>query len=431
MRVAVVGAGITGLVVADELLGKGHDVCVYELDEPGGLAGGIPFPGVPGVYLDRYYHHVFTHETDVVELVQKHGLASDLVWRETKSAIYMKGRTWPFRTAGDLLRCAAIGSLWQRFLTGLSLLALKRRTDWRALDAITCREFFERRRNTAAYQNLWEPLLRAKFGDEPDRIPAAFIWGRVRPRARSRTRGREHLGYLRGGFQRLVLAMVESIERRGGAVRAHDAVQRVVPGAKPEVASERGCEQFDRVVWTVAPRLVPEFVPDLDPAVARKALAVEYVAVTCLVLVMKTQQSGFYWLNTLDPDIGFGAIIEHTNLASPADYTGNHVLYVVRYHRQKSTQPQLDAEQMLDAHLPSLSKVLPGFRRQDVVRTHLFHDAFSSPLYDLGYLQRMPPYRGWLDNVDICGMAHVYPQDRNMNSCVRNARAYVAHAYEE
>ena len=52
MRVAIVGAGITGLVVADELLKVGHDVCVYELNEPGGLAGGVPFPDVPGVYLD-------------------------------------------------------------------------------------------------------------------------------------------------------------------------------------------------------------------------------------------------------------------------------------------------------------------------------------------------------------------------------------------
>ena len=41
-------------------------------------------------------------------------------------------------------------------------------------------------------------------------------------------------------------------------------------------------------------------------------------------------------------------------------------------------------------------------------------------------IERIPPYQGWLLNVDICGMAQVYPEDGNMNNCVKNAFRYVS-----
>ena len=425
MKISIVGGGITGLTVAHQLLKKGYKVVVYEHNQPGGLAGGVLFPGTKDIYLDKYYHHIFKSDIEIIRLIEEHGLGSDLMWLESKSGIFTKGHHWPFGTPRDLLSFSPIGNLWQRLLMGVNLFYFKCVEDWQHLDSISCREFFEQRWNLAGYRNLWEPLLQKKFGDAFDNIPASFLWGRIHPRAQSREKGRETLGYLRGGFQRLILTMVESIRERGGMVVTDNPVQHIIPGNKPQVVSKDGDETFDRVVWTISLDLLSKLVKDIPLEVVRKAKAIEYIAVTCLVIVMNKQQGNFYWLNNMDPGISFGAVIEHTNLASPEDYGGNHILYVVNYHRQNCNFDNIGAEQNLDMHLPSLHKVFHDFRQEDIDRIYLFKNSYSSPLYNLRFLERIPPYQGWLPNVDICGMAQVYPEDRNMNHCVRNTLNYI------
>ncbi|MFH1921854.1 MAG: FAD-dependent oxidoreductase [Planctomycetota bacterium] len=430
MRVAVVGGGVTGLSVARELVRRGRAVTLFAKGQVGGLAGGFPYPDCPGVYLDRFYHHIFTSDTALVDLIQEHGLEDDLLWLPSKSGLIAQGRLWPFAGALDLLRFSPLGSLPQRMLMGWNLLRIKQCSDWRRLDSVRCREFFERRGNLAGYRNLWEPLLKQKFADAFDDIPAAFLWGRLCPRAGSRSRARECLGYLKGGFQRLFLRMKEAITAGGGEVRTGSPVRRFRAGERPEIVSPRGGGRFDRVVWTASLEELLAAVCDPPAEFARQVEAIEYVAVTQLILVMKRRQTDYYWLNNIDPEHTFGGIIEHTNLASPDDYGGEHILYVVNYHRRGDPQFRgQTAATLLDYHLPSLKRTLPGFSCEDIVRLHAIRATYSSPLYDLGYGQRMPPYQGWLPNVDLCTQAQVYPRDRNMSHCAENALRYVNEVY--
>ncbi len=426
MRVAIVGGGITGLTIADELLDGGHEVTVFEKGQVGGLAAGLEYRGCPGVYLDKFYHHIFTSDCDVVELIDRHGLGADLKWLPTASGLFADGQAWPFGSAGDLLRFAPLGSLWQRLLMGWNLRYFARKKDWSRLDAVRCREFFARRGNLSGYRNLWEPLLKQKFADAADDVPAAFLWGRIHPRARSRGRGGECLGYLRGGFQHLFLRMADSIRRRGGRVYTGRRVSEVTPGGRPRVTCGTVTETFDRVVWTAGPRRLLRTLRTPPAAVVRNAEAVEYLAVTQLILVMRRRQTDYYWLNNIDPNVTFGGLIEHTNMVAPENYGGEHILYVVNYHRPGDPRFSGKTQQaLLDYHTPSLKCVTGGFSPDDVLRVHTIRDPYSSPLYDLGFDGRRPPFDGWLANVDLCDMSQVYPQDRNMNHGVRNARQYL------
>jgi len=145
---------------------------------------------------------------------------------------------------------------------------------------------------------------------------------------------------------------------------------------------------------------------------------------------LNKRQGDFYWLNNIDPSVTFGAVIEHTNLVPPEDYDGHHIVYVLNYHHPNSDLHGLTADQVLDRHSNSLTRLLGDFSRDDIVSLHLFKDVNSCPLYDLRFSEKMPPYQGWLHQVDICGMPQVYPVDRNMNACVQNARRYVKQCYE-
>lgn len=425
MRIAVVGGGITGLTLAEGLLEKRHQVVLFEQGLLGGLAAGFALPGCDKVYLEKYYHHFFTGDRELVKLIEKHGLGSDIIWRPTVSGIYAQGKPWVLGHPMDLMSCAPVGNYWQRFMMGLNILYFKRLQDWNHLDGIRCREFFESRFNKAAYHNFWEKMLKAKFAEHYDDVPAAFLWGRIHPRSSSRSKGHEALGYLRGGFQRLICAIKDYIQARNGAICEGTPVLEIKVGPNPEVICQKGSQVFDKVIWTGPMQALPLLIKDTDTNLARISNTFHYMGVTCLVLVMKRKQGDIYWLNNIDPAISFGVVIEHTNLVPSEDYGGKHVLYVANYHSAESILSQLSDKEVLDFHFSSLQKVFPDFKEKDIDQARVFRDTHSCPVYDLYYSKRMPCYEGWSPNLDICGMTQVYPEDRNMNNCVRNAYNYL------
>ncbi len=426
MRVAIVGGGISGLTIGDELARSGHDVTVFERGRLGGLASGFEYPGCPNVYLEKFYHHIFTSDQDVIRLIDRHGLSDSLEWLPSASGLIAGGRAWPFSSPGDLLRFRPLGNLWQRLMMGWNLRYFTRTDNWQRLDEIPCREFFARRGNLAGYRNLWEPLLRQKFGEAPDQIPAAFLWGRIHPRAQSRNKNKESLGYLLGGFQHLFLRMADSIRRHGGRLHTGTRIHHVQPGSRPHVAFGNVVQAFDRVIWTAGPGRLANVLDNPPDELTQKLHSIRYMAATQLILALKRRQTDYYWLNNIDPDITFGGLIEHTNLVSPDHYRGQHLVYLVNYHAPDDPRfAGKTQQQLLDYHAASLGRIAPGFQRDDVLRVHCIRERYSSPLYDLGYAGRRPPYHGWLPGIDLCGMSQVYPEDRNMNHGVANALRYV------
>ncbi|MCH8309236.1 MAG: FAD-dependent oxidoreductase [Chloroflexi bacterium] len=78
MRVGIIGAGATGLAAAYDLTRAGHQVAVYE--RAPFLGGHASTFDVGGARLERGYHHWFTSDTDIVELVEQIGLGDTIRW---------------------------------------------------------------------------------------------------------------------------------------------------------------------------------------------------------------------------------------------------------------------------------------------------------------------------------------------------------------
>ncbi len=427
MHVVVVGGGITGLTVAWELVRRGHQVTLIERNVIGGLAAGFPYPGKPETFLERFYHHIFTSDQRVQQMIEQMGLGSELVWRPTLSGLIADGRIWPMRGPIDLLRFRPLGNFLDRLCLGWALFCLRQTKNWEELDGLTCREFFLRHGAGQGYERLWLPLLKAKFADFAEEASAAFLWGRVVPRAGSRHKNQEHLGYLRGGFQKLFRAMGDSLAERGVRIILGRPVSRVVPGNTCEVIVEEESIPCDRIVWTASLSLLARLLdPGAHEPLQKRLPQVPYVAVTVLILALTEALSDYYWLNSIDPKVSFGAVIEHTNLAPPEDYGGEHIVYVVNYHLQEDPRFHgKSTEELLQYHEPSLEQIFPRYSRTKIRRLFLSQDSFASPVYHVGFGNMMPPYSGLVPGVDICNMAQVYPFDRNMNHCIQNALNYV------
>src|SRR5439155_1134486 len=63
-RVAIVGAGVTGLVAGRELARRGFSVELYER-WPDVAGQASAFEVAPGVWLERYYHHLFPSDREM------------------------------------------------------------------------------------------------------------------------------------------------------------------------------------------------------------------------------------------------------------------------------------------------------------------------------------------------------------------------------
>ena len=334
-HVVVVGGGFTGLSAAYELTRLGLDVTLFEKENTlGGLAGSF---AVGDTSLEKFYHHIFTSDTDMIRLLSKLGLNQKLAWLESSVGVYHQGQTYPFTTPANLLRFPAI-SLPDRLRLGLTSLRLQRYKNWHNLEDITAREWIIKHAGERNYKVIWEPLLRGKFGERSDEVGMVWFWGKIYVRLGSRGRGmqKEKLGYLMGSFRQVIDVLAQQIQGAGGEIRANSAVSRVViEGNRVKgIETQHGVVPLDIIIATVPSFSFLLIAPELPDAYKAKLKGTQYQATMCLVLTLKKSLSRFYWLNISDASIPFVAAIEHTNLIDRARYGDKHIVYLSNYLSQ-------------------------------------------------------------------------------------------------
>ena len=75
------------------------------------------------------------------------------------------------------------------------------------------------------HAEVWEPLLRAKFGDTWDKVSMGWLWARIHDRTSA-------LGYLDGGFHQLYTALSARVEARGGVISYGAPVRSIERGGR-------------------------------------------------------------------------------------------------------------------------------------------------------------------------------------------------------
>src|SRR5213594_3915351 len=167
-RVAIVGAGVTGLVAGWELARRGFVVELYER-WPDVAGQASAFEVAPGVWLERYYHHLFASDREMIALHDEL-LPGELEWHRSSVGIYAGGKVWPFVSPRDLLAYAPLPPL-DRARLGLAILRLVSRTDWERMDDIPALDWLRATCGPCVVETVWLPLLLGKFGDDAPGVP--------------------------------------------------------------------------------------------------------------------------------------------------------------------------------------------------------------------------------------------------------------------
>ncbi len=424
MRTIVIGARATGLSAAYLLARAGEEVTLLEgSPEAGGLLASADIGCERR--LECFYHHFFTHDAELLWLLEELGLSRHLRFHSTTMGVFRDGRIFPFDGAKDLLSFTPI-PLSSRIRFGLSSLLLSYRRSYSDCEEVPALEWFEKTCGRRATEAIWRPLFEIKFGEAAPRVPLAWMAGRLRQRARSRKTGGEQLGYLDGSLQRLVGGLMASLEDLGVSIHLGTPVERlVVEGGRQRRVTgvEAGGRTYwaDRVLATVPCPALASLVEPHDEEYAAALRRIEYLGAICTVLSLKEPLSDVYWTNVTDRGYDFGGVIEHTNLIPAADYGGQHLVYLSRYLFPSNPLWSMGDDEFLERQLDQLGRMYGRDLRPLLNRHWIFRGRHAAPVPDTTFHTRIPPMQSPISNLLIANMAHLYPDERGVNNSIRLA----------
>src|SRR6266404_184161 len=172
MKIAIIGAGFTGLSAGYHLTKDGHDVTIFEKDpQPGGLAIGYQEKGWDWTF-EKHYHHWFTNDTFILDLAKE--LGQEVLIKTPKTSIYLDNKIFQLDSPAALLKFDKL-SLPERIQMGTALALLRYNPFWKPLEKIRATSILPKMIGKRAWEMIWEPQLRNKMGEYADEISLVFF----------------------------------------------------------------------------------------------------------------------------------------------------------------------------------------------------------------------------------------------------------------
>lgn len=364
MRIAIIGGGLSGLV-SGYRLSPCHNISIYEKS---GEIGGLVSSYTREHYsVERYYHHFFSRDTCLLNLLEELNLSNEILWLKGSTGTYQNGNVYPLTTPLEILKYPHL-SLCDKFRLALFTKKVNR-FHISDLDAISAEKFLIGELGEKIYRSFFRPLLNSKFGQNADEVSAAWLVSRVSIRS-DRSIGGERLGYLNRGFSTFIKAISAEISKQGGDIRINTPVTSIF---KNEGVWYVNDTPYDLVIGTIAPALLRRAgvtIPDIP-----------YQGAACLTMgLSRSVTNGIYWVNLYD-DAPYGAVIEHTCFA-PFAWYGEHIVYLASYYTGEI--PEGLKERMIEDFCKKFS-----VQKDEINWAEMTVEPYAGPLYLAGYKEQM------------------------------------------
>lgn len=424
MKVGIIGGGIMGITLGYYLTQQGAQVEIFEAAPTlGGLAG--PLTLADGTDVDRFYHAILSSDAHLYNLCKELDITDQLRFNETKMGFYHEGKIYSMNSMLEFLRFPPLGWI-DRFRLGLTVLYAQFIRDWQQLEGVSVEQWLTRLSGQRTFENIWRPMLKAKFDGGFEDTPATYIWARL-VRMKS-TRGganqKEEAGHLIGGYITLLKAMAQRIETAGGKICLDCPIQGVIieQGQVKRVRLPQETRTYDAVVVTsqlpVFRRLLAGNRPDYDQFLKKT----EYLGIICPLLVLDRPLTGYWTINITDDSIPFTGVIETTTYIDPQYVGGHHLVYLPKYTAPDSPWQQKSDEEIEAIWLENLETMFPEFDRSWIRYFIVNRTRYVEPLHGLNSGHLIPNIRTPIKDLYLTTTAQIYPALTNGESIVQHAQ---------
>jgi len=415
----VIGGGISGLSAAYFLLKKDYVIDLYECSyQLGGLASSFDFGGI---IIEKYYHFICGGDEKLIDFADEIGIGEKIKFQSTKAACFYNGKYYPFSTPFDLLKFFPISPI-SRLRFGFNTAYSKVRKKWEHLDDISAKKWLIRSIGEEAYQVIWHPLLKEKFGEYYDQISASWIWHRIHRVASSRKNifSKEKMGYFEGGSQTLINAVTQKIQKMGGIIHLNQKVEHIKKsnrGLKVYFDSKKHHE-FDKIVLAVPLPVAAEIIKNLDLEFSERLSSIKFIGVICGIFRLHDNITAAFWLNINDPRIAANGLIEYTNMNPLEEIRRDKIVYMPFYLPVGNGRFPEDESILQKDFFKMLKIIKPELSTDCLVDFRVFRSHYAQPICNIGFKDKMPPVKTPIEHLFLLDSTQIYPSDRSLNAMI-------------
>jgi protoporphyrinogen oxidase len=413
MKIAIIGAGFTGLSAAYHLSKTGHSVTIFEKeDHPGGLALGFKERNWDWT-LEEHYHHWFTNDDAILRLANETNFP--IVTKRPKTSMYVHGKVEQLDSPIQLLKFPGLPLIDRIRMGAVFAILFRFNPFWKLLEGIKITTVLPKLIGETAYKTLWEPQLMNKMGKFADQISLVWFWARIRKRTTS-------LAYPEGGYLTFANHLVEVLKKQGVTFHFSAELEKIEQKDTVSITYASGktkIEKFDASIVTLPTFLFAKYTPALPETYLTSIKRLEGLGAMNLVLRLKKPffTDNTYWLSICETPSPVMVVVEHTNFMDKKNYANEHIIYIGNYLPATDSRFTLSKEKILKLYDPLLQKLHPHYEK-NIIGTELFKAPFAQPIIPLHYSQYIPSFDTPLSRVFLANMQQVYPWDRGTNYAV-------------
>ncbi|MFL2664695.1 MAG: FAD-dependent oxidoreductase [Dehalococcoidia bacterium] len=427
-NIAIIGAGAAGLSAAFYLSKDKYNITIFE-SAPfvGGQASTI---NINGGLLERGYHHLFTNDYSIIQLMKDLKIHSKLKWYPSKVGSHIDGKTYSTTSPLDLLRLRPLPIL-DRIKLGLFSIKIKNIKKWKSLEKYTANDWLEKNLGGQSYEKLWKPLLRAKFGDYYDQIGMPWFWSKMQTRFASRKGkipisflNKEVLGYPDGSFEVIFDELKEYFIENNINLFINSPVTKIIPLEDSTINLEfkqnnrNNISNFD-IVLSTTPSFIFEKLVNLPTPYLKKMKSVKYIGALVMILELEQKLTNHYWVNIVDKTIPFLGLIEHTNMLPKKNYGNKNLIYLTNYLDRDHHFFSMDKKELFEIYVPHLKNFNRNFTEKWISNYHVNSLSAAQPIIGKNYSSSIPSHQTPIKNLYLANTTQIYPEDRGTNYSIR------------